>query len=40
VGYGKAAMVFHMLKNLVGDEVFYKSLKDVIEVTASGALPE
>ncbi|MBI5666047.1 MAG: ChaN family lipoprotein [Nitrospirae bacterium] len=30
VGYGKAAMVFHMLKNLVGDEVFYKSLKDVI----------
>jgi uncharacterized iron-regulated protein len=30
VGYGKAAMFFHMLKNLVGDEVFYKSLKDVI----------
>jgi aminopeptidase N len=30
VGYGKTAMVFHMLKNLVGEEVFYKSLKDVI----------
>ncbi|MEW6599437.1 MAG: ChaN family lipoprotein [Nitrospirota bacterium] len=30
VGYGKSAMVFHMLRNLVGDEVFYKSLKDFI----------
>lgn len=30
VGYGKAAMVFHMLKKLVGDEVFFKSLKDLI----------
>ncbi len=30
VGYGKAAMVFHMLKNLVGDEVFYNSLKDIM----------
>jgi len=30
VGYGKTAMVFHMLKDLVGEEVFYKSLKDVL----------
>jgi aminopeptidase N len=31
VGYGKAAMVFHMLKNIVGQEAFYKSLKDLID---------
>ena len=30
VGYGKAAMVFHMLKNIAGEEAFYKSLKDFI----------
>jgi len=27
VGYGKTAMVFHMLRNMTGDEVFYTSLK-------------
>ena len=30
VGYGKAAMVFHMLRMKLGDEVFFKSLKKVI----------
>ncbi len=30
IGYGKTAMVFHMLKNIVGKEVFYDSLRDVI----------
>jgi len=27
IGYGKALMVFHMLKNLVGEETFFDSLK-------------
>ena len=27
IGYGKAAMVFHMLKSLVGQQAFYDSLK-------------
>jgi uncharacterized iron-regulated protein len=27
IGYGKAAMVFHMLKNLLGEEVFFNSLR-------------
>lgn len=27
VGYGKTAMVFHMLRRIVGDEVFYHSLR-------------
>ncbi len=31
MGYGKAAMVFHMLKNLVGEKVFFESLKDIIK---------
>lgn len=30
IGYGKCAMVFHMLKNTVGEQNFYKSLKDFI----------
>jgi uncharacterized iron-regulated protein len=30
IGYGKAAMVFHMLKNRVGEENFNNSLKDLI----------
>ncbi|MBI5676021.1 MAG: ChaN family lipoprotein [Nitrospirae bacterium] len=30
VGYGKGAMVFHMLRNMLGEEVFFKSLKDFI----------
>ncbi len=28
IGYGKALMVFHMLRKLVGDRVFYDSLRD------------
>ncbi len=31
LGYGKGAMVFHMLKNMVGRNVFYASLKDFIQ---------
>ncbi len=30
IGYGKASMVFHMLKNLVGEELFFKTLKAII----------
>jgi uncharacterized iron-regulated protein len=30
VGYGKAAMVFHMLKNMLGEDAFLKSLRDFI----------
>jgi aminopeptidase N len=29
VGYGKGAMVFHMLKRLLGDEVFYGAVKEL-----------
>lgn len=29
VGYGKAAMVFHMLRELIGDEAFWEGLRDV-----------
>jgi hypothetical protein len=28
VGYGKAAMVFHMLRQIVGDDVFFAALRD------------
>jgi uncharacterized iron-regulated protein len=31
IGYGKTAMVFHMLMKLTGKNVFYESLRDVIE---------
>jgi uncharacterized iron-regulated protein len=31
IGYGKTAMVFHMLKNLSGKKLFYDSLRDFIE---------
>lgn len=31
IGYGKAAMVFHMLRTLTGDEKFFASLKQLIE---------
>ncbi len=31
IGYGKAMMVFHMLKSLVGEESFYKSLRKFID---------
>ncbi|HUI67950.1 MAG TPA: ChaN family lipoprotein [Nitrospirota bacterium] len=30
VGYGKGAMIFHMLKNLVGEEQFYSALREFI----------
>ncbi len=30
IGYGKGMMLFHMLKGIVGREVFYKSLKALI----------
>ncbi|MBI5025339.1 MAG: ChaN family lipoprotein [Nitrospirae bacterium] len=30
IGYGKGAMVFHMLKKIVGEERFYRSLKAFI----------
>lgn len=29
IGYGKGAMVFHMLKRLIGDDAFNKSLRDI-----------
>lgn len=31
IGYGKGAYVFHMLRVMLGDEVFYKGLKDVTD---------
>ncbi len=31
IGYGKGMMLFHMLKGLVGREVFYKSLRAFLE---------
>lgn len=30
IGYGKGAMVFHMLRNMMGEENFYQVLKNVI----------
>lgn len=30
IGYGKGAYVFHMLRVMLGDEVFYNALRDVI----------
>ncbi len=30
IGYGKGAYVFHMLRVMLGDDVFYKGLRDVI----------
>jgi aminopeptidase N len=30
IGYGKAAMVFHMLRNLSGDQVFFEALREFI----------
>ena len=29
VGYGKAAMVFHMLRDLIGDQAFWKGLQNI-----------
>lgn len=31
IGYGKSAMVFHMLRNIVGEEMFFSSLRKFIE---------
>lgn len=31
IGYGKGAMVFHMLKNLIGEEAFYCGLREMIK---------
>ncbi|MEW6417574.1 MAG: ChaN family lipoprotein [Nitrospirota bacterium] len=31
IGYGKGAMLFHMLKNLIGDDNFYLALKGLIK---------
>jgi uncharacterized iron-regulated protein len=30
IGYGKAAMVFHMLKKMMGQDAFYKALNDIV----------
>lgn len=30
IGYGKSAMLFHMLKGFVGDETFFNSLRDLV----------
>ncbi len=30
IGYGKALMVFHMLRNIVGEQAFYESLRDFV----------
>jgi len=35
VGYGKGALVFHMLKNLVGEEQFYSALREFISQNQS-----
>ena len=31
IGYGKGAMLFHMLKNLTGEDTFYQALKEFIK---------
>ncbi len=31
IGYGKSAMVFHMLKTSMGEKVFFKAITDLIE---------
>jgi aminopeptidase N len=31
IGYGKAAMVFHMLENITGEKIFFESLRDFIK---------
>jgi len=34
IGYGKAAMIFHMLKKMTGEDIFYRSLRDFIKEKA------
>ncbi|NOZ26320.1 MAG: PDZ domain-containing protein [Nitrospirae bacterium] len=31
IGYGKAAMVFHMLRKKIGDDAFFRGLRDFVE---------
>ncbi len=31
IGYGKVAMVFHMIRNILGKKVFFESLKDILK---------
>jgi uncharacterized iron-regulated protein len=31
IGYGKGAMIFHMLKNLIGDDAFFTALKGLVK---------
>ncbi len=31
IGYGKAAMIFHMLRAMVGEETFYRSIRSFVE---------
>jgi uncharacterized iron-regulated protein len=31
IGYNKTAMVFHMLKNMLGEEVFFNALRDFVQ---------
>lgn len=35
IGRGKSAMVFHMLRSLAGDEIFYKTINDLIKNRAT-----
>ncbi|RJQ46940.1 MAG: PDZ domain-containing protein [Nitrospiraceae bacterium] len=30
IGYGKTAMVFHMLRKMMGDEAFFEGLRDIV----------
>ncbi|MDI6801954.1 MAG: ChaN family lipoprotein [Thermodesulfovibrionales bacterium] len=30
IGYGKTAMIFHMLKNMMGADIFYGALRDIV----------
>ncbi len=34
IGYGKAALIFHMLKKMTGEDVFYRSLKNLVKEKA------
>lgn len=34
IGYGKTAMIFHMLKKMIGEDAFYRSLKNLVKEKA------
>jgi uncharacterized iron-regulated protein len=34
IGYGKTALIFHMLKKMTGDDIFYRSLREFIKEKA------